>query len=88
MFESACLMNAGKIGLQNVHGATDIFFNPDIEEAHLLKQKYSEINEGGSVVLSQLCDSSKSTPEDEFLTFTNRKSIEELKTSKEVHLSI
>ncbi|KAL6521833.1 hypothetical protein OROGR_018402 [Orobanche gracilis] len=69
----------GKPSLQNVYGATKITFNPDIEEATKIREKFFEIYEHGSQVLSQLHDPEQLSVEEDFLKATVGKSIEQVK---------
>ncbi|XP_057445702.1 uncharacterized protein LOC130737862 [Lotus japonicus] len=69
----------GKVCLQNVHAATKLNFNPEIEEARILKQLYSDTIEDGFQVLTQIPDNCKLSYEDDFLVVTPRKTIQEMK---------
>ncbi|KAJ1378510.1 Nucleic acid-binding, OB-fold [Sesbania bispinosa] len=60
----------GKVSLQNALHATKLFFNPDFEKAVELRK-------------SQIAEAPKMSPEEEFLTHTIMKTIEELKDSNE-----
>ncbi|KAL6498958.1 hypothetical protein OROGR_028136 [Orobanche gracilis] len=68
-----------KSGIQNVYGATKVFFNPAIEEATQIRQRFFERNDAASQVLSQLQDSGKISLEEDLLRQTDRKTIEQIK---------
>ncbi|KAL6559793.1 hypothetical protein OROGR_004910 [Orobanche gracilis] len=68
----------GKPNLQNVYGATKVSFNPDIEEATKIKEKFFEIYEHDSQVLSQLQDPEQLSVEEDFLKATIGKSIKQV----------
>ncbi|KAL6555054.1 hypothetical protein OROGR_006312 [Orobanche gracilis] len=68
-----------KSSIQNVYGATKVFFNPAIEEATQIRERFFERNDVASQVLSQLQDSGKITLEEDLLRQTDRKIIEQIK---------
>ncbi|XP_057418635.1 replication protein A 70 kDa DNA-binding subunit B-like [Lotus japonicus] len=52
----------GSPSIQNVYGATQILFNPDIEEFAPLRERFFAMNDPSLQVLSQLQDSAKLVP--------------------------
>ncbi|XP_057418711.1 uncharacterized protein LOC130712913 [Lotus japonicus] len=62
--------------IQNVYGATKILFNPDVEEAAPLCERFFALTDPASQVLSQLQDSYKVPIAEDFLNLTEGKTIE------------
>ncbi|KAJ1438274.1 hypothetical protein SESBI_03174 [Sesbania bispinosa] len=73
----------GKVSLQNSLHATKLIFNPDFDKAVELRKRLEENTESVSQPLSQIAEVPKLTMEEEFLTHTVMKTIEELKDSNE-----
>ncbi|KAL6516286.1 hypothetical protein OROGR_019591 [Orobanche gracilis] len=73
----------GKQSLQNAYGATQIIFNPEIPEANAVREKFFEMNEPGSHVLSQLSDSSKLSLDEEFLKISDMRTLKDIKAMDE-----
>ncbi|XP_057443699.1 uncharacterized protein LOC130735825 isoform X2 [Lotus japonicus] len=73
----------GKASIQNVYGATRILFNPAVEEAAPLRARFFETNDPASQVLSQLQDSGKLSPAEDFLRQNEGRTIEQIKDSVE-----
>ncbi|XP_057418493.1 uncharacterized protein LOC130712689 [Lotus japonicus] len=69
----------GKPSIQNVYGATKILFNPTIDEAGPIRERFFETNDPSAQVLTQLHDSGKLTPAEDFLRQNERKTIEQIK---------
>ncbi|XP_057434429.1 uncharacterized protein LOC130727339 [Lotus japonicus] len=73
----------GQQSLQNVYGATQILFNPEISEATAVRDKFFEMNEPGSQILTQLSDSSKPSLDEEFLKLSEMKTFEQIRAMDE-----
>ncbi|XP_057436431.1 uncharacterized protein LOC130743368 [Lotus japonicus] len=73
----------GNLSLQNVHGATKMLFNPAVDIAVAVMERFSASNDTGSQSLSQLQDSSKVVDEEDFLILTPRKTIAQVHDMKE-----
>ncbi|KAL6546003.1 hypothetical protein OROGR_009877 [Orobanche gracilis] len=73
----------GKQSLQNAYGATRIIFNPEIPEANVVREKFFEMNEPGSQILSQMSDSSKLSLDEEFLKISDMRTLKEIKAMDE-----
>ncbi|ESW16426.1 hypothetical protein PHAVU_007G155600 [Phaseolus vulgaris] len=76
------------IYVQNCIDCTRVEYNVLTEEALLLKKRMLETMDSPSQRLSQLCESSKQTHEDEFLHSTARNTIAGLKDCREVNTFI
>ncbi|ESW16101.1 LOW QUALITY PROTEIN: hypothetical protein PHAVU_007G129300 [Phaseolus vulgaris] len=75
------------IYVQNCIDCTRVEYNVLTEEALLLKKRMLETMESPSQGLIQLCESSKQTPEDEFLQTTTRNTIAGLKDCREINVN-
>ncbi|XP_057452224.1 uncharacterized protein LOC130744047 [Lotus japonicus] len=73
----------GQQSLQNAYGATQILFNPEISEATAVRDKFFEMNEPGSQILTQLSDSSKPSLDEEFLKLSEMKTFEQIRAMDE-----
>ncbi|XP_057416088.1 uncharacterized protein LOC130710753 [Lotus japonicus] len=73
----------GQQSLQNAYGATRILFNPKIPEATAVRDKFFEMNEPGSQILTQLSDSSKPSLDEEFLKLSEMKTFEQIRAMDE-----
>ncbi|XP_057425812.1 uncharacterized protein LOC130719194 [Lotus japonicus] len=73
----------GQQSLQNAYGATQILFNPEISEATTVRDKFFEMNEPGSQILTQLSDSSKPSLDEEFLKLSEMKTFEHIRAMDE-----
>ncbi|XP_068480801.1 replication factor A protein 1-like [Phaseolus vulgaris] len=76
------------IYIQNCIDCTKVKYNVLTEEALLLKKRMLESMDSPSQGLSQLCESSKQTPEDEFLQTSTGTTIAGLKDCREVNTFI
>ncbi|XP_068503932.1 replication protein A 70 kDa DNA-binding subunit B-like [Phaseolus vulgaris] len=76
------------IYIQNCIDCTKVEYNVLTEEALPLKKRMLESMDSPSQGLSQLCESSKQTPEDEFLQTSTRTTIAGLKDCREVNTFI
>lgn len=74
----------GKPSIHNVYGATKILFNPAIDEATKIRERFFERNDPASQVLSQLQDSGMIYVEEDLLRQTDGKTIEQIKDLTEV----
>ncbi|KAJ1416126.1 hypothetical protein SESBI_17647 [Sesbania bispinosa] len=74
---------SGKVSLQNALHATKLIFNPDFDKAVKLRKRLEENTNSVSQPLSQIAEAPKMSIEEEFLTHTIMKTIEELKDSNE-----
>ncbi|KAJ1413994.1 Nucleic acid-binding, OB-fold [Sesbania bispinosa] len=73
----------GKVSLQNALHASKLIFNPDFDKAVELRKRLEENSESVSQPLSQIAEAPKMSIEEEFLTHTIMKTIEELKDTNE-----
>ncbi|KAJ1393604.1 hypothetical protein SESBI_34788 [Sesbania bispinosa] len=73
----------GKVSLQNALHASKLIFNPDFDKAVELRKRLEENFESVSQPLSQIAEAPKMSIEEEFLTHTIMKTIEELKDTNE-----
>ncbi|KAJ1392395.1 hypothetical protein SESBI_35847 [Sesbania bispinosa] len=73
----------GKVSLQNALHASKLIFNLDFDKAVELRKRLEENTESVSQPLSQIAEAPKMTTEEEFLTHTVMKTIEELKDTNE-----
>ncbi|XP_057418322.1 replication protein A 70 kDa DNA-binding subunit A-like [Lotus japonicus] len=74
----------GNLELSNSMYGTKLYINPDWEEAKELKNRTYPVDGALSLKSTQLSASSKQTPEEDWLSLTNRKTIADLKTTREV----
>ncbi|XP_057451568.1 replication protein A 70 kDa DNA-binding subunit C-like isoform X2 [Lotus japonicus] len=69
----------GKPSIQNVYGATQILFNPPIDEAASVRERFVENHGPDAQVISQLQDSGKLFVAEDFLKLHEGKTIEQIK---------
>ncbi|XP_057452904.1 replication protein A 70 kDa DNA-binding subunit C-like [Lotus japonicus] len=72
----------GKISLQNAYGSTRILFNPDVEGANSLRQRFLEAHEPAAQVLNHLPNSGKISVSDDFLKRHWGKTVEQIKNMR------
>ncbi|XP_057446990.1 uncharacterized protein LOC130738836 [Lotus japonicus] len=73
----------GQQSLQNAYVTTRILFNPEIPEATAVRDKFFEMNEPRSQMLTQLSDSSKPSLNEEFLKLSDMKTFEQIRAMDE-----
>ncbi|XP_057426364.1 replication protein A 70 kDa DNA-binding subunit B-like [Lotus japonicus] len=69
----------GRPSIQNVYEATQILFNPAIDEAGPIRERFFESNGLAAKVICQLQDSAKLSPAEDFLKQNEGKTIEQIK---------
>lgn len=69
-----------------MYGATQILFNPAIDEAGPIRERFFETNGPAAKVICQLQDSAKLSPAEDFLKQNEGKIIEQIKDLTEVCL--